>query len=200
MKIKGIELKVQALVCLGLYYGFARHLPVSFGLFGKPSKWIRYQLAKRIFKKCGKGVNIERGASFGSGRDIEIGNNSGIGRNCSIPSNTIYEDEKVKVFLDINPNTNGHSLIIPKKHIVTVDELDEELALHILKVEKEMKKLLQEKLNCEGLTIVQNNELGQEVKHYHVHLIPRYSNDNWNLTYDQNIIKDLEETYNNIIN
>lgn len=89
MKIKGIELKVQALVCLGLYYGFARHLPASFGLFGKPSKWIRYQLAKRIFKKCGKGVNIERGASFGSGRDIEIGNNSGIGRNCSIPSNTI---------------------------------------------------------------------------------------------------------------
>lgn len=118
----------------------------------------------------------------------------------SIPSKTIYEDEKVKVFLDINPNTNGHSLIIPKKHIVTVDELDEELALHILKVEKEMKKLLQEKLNCEGLTIVQNNELGQEVKHYHVHLIPRYSNDNWSLTYDQNIIKDLEETYNNIMN
>lgn len=118
----------------------------------------------------------------------------------SIPSKTIYEDEKVKVFLDINPNTNGHSLIIPKKHIVTVDELDEELALHILKVEKEMKNLLQEKLNCEGLTIVQNNELGQEVKHYHVHLIPRYSNDNWSLTYDQNIIKDLEETYNNIMN
>ena len=118
----------------------------------------------------------------------------------NIPSKTIYEDEKLKVFLDINPNTNGHSLIIPKKHIVTVDELDEELALHILKVEKEMKNLLQEKLNCEGLTIVQNNELGQEVKHYHVHLIPRYSNDNWNLTYDQNIIKDLEETYNNIIN
>ena len=118
----------------------------------------------------------------------------------SIPSKTIYEDEKVKVFLDINPNTNGHSLIIPKKHIVTVDELDEELALHILKVEKEMKKLLQEKLNCEGLTIVQNNELGQEVKHYHVHLIPRYSNDNWSLTYNQNIIKDLEETYNNIMN
>lgn len=93
MKIKGIELKVQALVCLGLYYGFARHLPASFGLFGKPSKWLRYQLAKRIFKKCGKGVNIERGASFGSGRDIEIGNNSGIGRNCSIPSNTIIGND-----------------------------------------------------------------------------------------------------------
>lgn len=118
----------------------------------------------------------------------------------SIPSKTIYEDEKVKVFLDINPNTNGHCLIIPKKHIVTVDEIDEELALHILKVEKQIYQLLKDKLHIEGLTIVQNNELGQEVKHYHVHLIPRYHNDNWSLTYDQNIIKDLEETYDKIMN
>ena len=46
----------------------------------------------------------------------------------SIPSRTIYEDDLVKVFLDINPNTNGHCLIIPKKHIVTVNELDTFLA------------------------------------------------------------------------
>lgn len=118
----------------------------------------------------------------------------------SIPSKTIYEDEKVKVFLDIKPNTNGHSLIIPKKHIVTVEEIDNDLYSHILDVEKKMYKLLKEKLNIEGLTIVQNNELGQEVKHYHVHLIPRYSFDKWNLTYDQNIIKDLDEVYESIMN
>lgn len=118
----------------------------------------------------------------------------------SIPSRTIYEDDLVKVFLDINPNTNGHCLIIPKKHIVTVNELDSELIKHILEVEKMMYKLLKEKLNIDGLTIVQNNEYGQEVKHYHVHLIPRYTNDNWNLTYDQNIIKDLDEIYNIITN
>ena len=63
-----------------------------------------------------------------------------------------------------------------------------------------MYKLLKEKLNIEGLTIVQNNELGQEVKHFHVHLIPRYKDDQWNLTYDQNIIKDLEEIHNKIMN
>lgn len=118
----------------------------------------------------------------------------------SIPSKTIYEDDLVKVFLDINPNTNGHCLIIPKKHIVTVNELDSELTTHILEVEKKMYKLLKEKLNIDGLTIVQNNEYGQEVKHYHVHLIPRYTNDNWSLTYDQNIIKDLDEIYNIITN
>lgn len=93
MRIKGIEIRFQALTCLALYYGFARYLPVSFGAFGRPSKWIRYQLAKQIFKKCGKGVNIERGASFGSGRNIEIGDNSGLGRNCCIPSNTIIGND-----------------------------------------------------------------------------------------------------------
>jgi len=114
----------------------------------------------------------------------------------SIPSKTIYEDELVKVFLDINPNTNGHSLIIPKKHIVTVNELDNELISHILEVEKKMYKLLKEKLNIEGLTIVQNNELGQEIKHYHVHLIPRYKDDNFNIKYDKNLIEDIDKIYN----
>lgn len=52
------------------------------------SKSIRYQLVKRIFKVCGKNVNVERRASFGSGREIEIGDNSGIGINACIPANT----------------------------------------------------------------------------------------------------------------
>ena len=118
----------------------------------------------------------------------------------SIPSKTIYEDEQIKVFLDINPNTNGHCLIIPKKHIVTVNELDNELITHILEVEKKIYKLLKDKLNIEGLTIVQNNELGQEVKHYHVHLIPRYHNDNWQMKFNQENLLELEKVYNQIMN
>lgn len=118
----------------------------------------------------------------------------------TIPSKTIYEDDIVKVFLDINPNTNGHCLIIPKKHIITVNELDSKLITHILEVEKKMYKLLKEKLNIEGLTIVQNNELGQEVKHYHVHLIPRYKNDDWSLINSQENLKSLDEIYNIIMN
>lgn len=117
----------------------------------------------------------------------------------SIPSKTIYEDELVKVFLDINPNTNGHCLIIPKKHIVTVKEVDSILTTHILEVEKKIYDLLKEKLNIKGLTIVQNNELGQEVKHYHVHLIPRYEDDNWNINFNQESLKDTDETYQEIM-
>ena len=112
----------------------------------------------------------------------------------TIPSSTVYEDEMVKVFLDINPNTNGHMLIVPKKHIVTVNELDNELATHILEVEKKMHSLITEKLHAEGLTIVQNNDLGQDVKHYHVHLIPRYSDDCWKMHFRQDNIVDLKFT------
>ena len=82
-------MKVIKLVCLAIYYCFARYLPVSYApIVGKPSKWIRYQLCRRLFAKCGKNVNVERGAFFGNGSLIEIGDNSGIGVNCHIPSNT----------------------------------------------------------------------------------------------------------------
>lgn len=118
----------------------------------------------------------------------------------NIPSKTIYEDDLVKVFLDINPNTNGHCLIIPKKHIVTIEEMDIELVTHILEVEKKIYRILKEKLNIEGLTIIQNNDLGQEVKHYHVHLIPRYQNDNWEIHFNQKNLVELDEVYHKIIN
>ncbi len=117
-----------------------------------------------------------------------------------IPSNKVYEDDKVLVFLDINPNTNGHMLIIPKEHIVTVDEVSSSLASHILEVEKKMHKLLTEKLNCKGLTIVQNNNYGQEVKHYHVHLIPRYTDDCWKMAFRQDNLLDVKEVLDKLNN
>ena len=77
-------------ICRILYYYFARYLPASTNRFlGKASKAVRYQLCRRIFKKCGVGVNVERGAAFGSGYDVEIGDYSGIGINAEIPNGTI---------------------------------------------------------------------------------------------------------------
>lgn len=118
--------------------------------------------------------------------------------NGDIPSSKVYEDDKVLVFLDISPNTNGHMLIVPKEHVVTVDDINEDLAKHILKVEKEMYSLLKDKLNCEGMTIVQNNDLGQEVKHYHVHLIPRYKDDCWKMAFRQDNLKEVNEILNEL--
>jgi len=91
-----------------------------------------------------------------------------------VPSYCLYEDNLVKVFLDVNPNHNGHTLIVPKKHYENFFDIDEDTLHHILKVAKDIAKLLKEKLNCEGITLTQNNGLGQEVKHYHLHLVPRY--------------------------
>lgn len=94
--------------------------------------------------------------------------------NGEIPSYTIYEDDIVKVFLDINPDSNGHLLIIPRKHILDLDEMDEKTLAHMMKIAKKMKQLLQEKLNIDGLTLIQNNGAIQDVKHFHLHLKPYY--------------------------
>ncbi len=69
---------------LVLYYFVARYLPRSNSIYAFGSKQIRYWICKRLFAKCGKNVNIEHGADFGSGRYIEIGDNSGIGVNCVV--------------------------------------------------------------------------------------------------------------------
>ena len=62
------------------------------------------------------------------------------------PSYTIYEDEIVKVFLNINPSSDGHLLIIPKKHFTNLSDIDLDTLNHINKVSKNMYKLLKEKL------------------------------------------------------
>jgi len=94
--------------------------------------------------------------------------------NGEIPSYTIYEDDIVKVFLDVNPRSNGHTLIIPKKHYKDLDDIDNDTLNHIMKIAKQIKKLLEEKLNPNGIMLVQNNGVLQEVKHYHLHLVPNY--------------------------
>lgn len=96
--------------------------------------------------------------------------------NGDIPSYKIYEDDYVLCFLDINPDSNGHSLIIPKKHFKDLDEIDNDTLSHIMDVARKIKKLLEDKLNIDGLTLIQNNGDVQEVKHYHLHLKPYYKN------------------------
>jgi len=114
-----------------------------------------------------------------------------------IPSYTVYEDEKVKVFLDINPNNDGHLLVIPKKHKANIYEMDDETLLYILNVIRtKFATLLKDKLAIDGLTISQNNDYGQEVKHFHIHVIPRYKNDKFPLKSD---CSNVEEIYHKLV-
>jgi len=105
-----------------------------------------------------------------------------------IPSYTLYEDDIVKVFLDVNPNSEGHTLIIPKEHYTDIEDIPLEVLNHINKISKNIYKLLKNKLKPDGLSLVQNNGSAQEVKHYHLHLIPRYINKTNN--------KKIEEIFN----
>lgn len=115
-----------------------------------------------------------------------------------IPSLTIYEDEMIKVFLDINPSTNGHCLIVPKKHYENMLDIDDKVYLHIHKKAQEMENILKKALKCVGLTLIQNNGLGQDVKHYHLHLIPRYKNDNLMHKFNKEILIDTNKIYEQI--
>ncbi len=120
--------------------------------------------------------------------------------NGEIPSKTIYEDELVKVFLDINPSTNGDMLIVPKKHYENVYDLDETLVPHIHKLIKTLYDLVKEKLGAVGLTIAQNNGHGQEIKHYHVHVTPRYLDDGIHVNKNTDILVGLDEVFDQLIN
>jgi len=99
--------------------------------------------------------------------------------NGEIPSNTLYEDDDFRVILDIEPATKGHALILPKKHFANLYEIDDERASKVLLVAKQMATKMQKALNCDGLNVLQNNGVmaGQTVFHFHMHLVPRYEND-----------------------
>lgn len=113
-----------------------------------------------------------------------------------VPSKTIYEDELIKIFLDINPSTNGDLLIIPKKHYTDINDIDEKIITHSLEITREkIYPLLKAKLNCEGLTIVQNNDYGQDIKHFHIHLTPRYKEDCLLHKYNKEILQDISDVF-----
>ena len=116
--------------------------------------------------------------------------------NGELPSKTIYEDELIKVIMNINPTSNGHLLVLPKEHYVNILDIKEEVITHSFKIIRDkLYPLLKEKLNCEGLTISENNFLGQEIKHFHIHLTPRYENDLIDFNYNKDLLENIDDIY-----
>lgn len=106
--------------------------------------------------------------------------------NGEIPSSTIYEDEDFRVFLDLNPATRGHALLVPKEHFDNLFELEDKLCEKAVVLAKKLASRMKQVLGCDGFNLVQNNgeAAGQTVFHFHLHLIPRYESDmagiSWN--------------------
>lgn len=107
--------------------------------------------------------------------------------NGKIPSKKIYEDELVIGILDINPNGEGHTLIIPKTHYTDYKELPDDLILHIEKVKKHIADKLEEKLQRHSITFIVNYLDAQIIKHYHQHIIPAFNRE---------ITKSIDDVYN----
>lgn len=93
-----------------------------------------------------------------------------------IPANKVYEDENFLSFLDIKPVSDGHLLIIPKKHTIWMQEADDETIKNIFILTKKLMLALKTGMPCD---YVQMSVVGNEVPHFHVHLIPRHEGDNF---------------------
>ena len=96
-----------------------------------------------------------------------------------IPSHKVYEDNATLAFLDINPASRGHALVIPKQHAVDLYDMPPDALSNVAQVAQQVARRLQEVLQPDGLNVIQNNgsAAGQAVFHYHVHLIPRWQGD-----------------------
>ncbi len=94
--------------------------------------------------------------------------------NREIPSNIVYEDEKVIAFNDINPAAPIHILVIPKKHIETLLDISEEDSSLIAYIYQIINKIAEEKgFDKKGFRVITNcgEDSGQEVKHIHFHVL-----------------------------
>ncbi len=118
-----------------------------------------------------------------------------------IPSKIVYEDKEIIAILDISQTTKGHTLVIPKKHYNNFLEMPENEFANLMKVVQQLSKKIISKLNAKGSnTLINTNEVsGQTVMHTHVHIIPRYEeNDSIKVEFKENKL-DLDKILEQIV-
>lgn len=96
-----------------------------------------------------------------------------------IPSFKVYEDDAVLAYLDINPFSKGHTLVIPKAHYAGLLDAPEETLATLVSRVKKVAAHVKGALGCDGFNILQNNgeAAGQTVRHLHFHIVPRWNGD-----------------------
>lgn len=101
-------------------------------------------------------------------------------------TNSIYEDDDFNVILDAGPATKGHALILPKEHYANLYEIPEDTLASAARLAKKLATHMTDVLGCDGFNLVQNNgeAAGQSVFHFHLHLIPRYKDDNQHILWE----------------
>lgn len=96
-----------------------------------------------------------------------------------IPAYIVYEDDVVIAFLDITQASKGHTLVCPKVAYKDIFELPLDVASHLFYVVAKLSKIIKKAFNPDGLNTLSNNGIlaSQSVFHFHMHIIPRYEND-----------------------
>ncbi len=121
--------------------------------------------------------------------------------NKEIPDHVVFENDDYLAFLDIEPNTVGHTLVIPKKHIGSFAEQSNEEAADHMKVVHSVATQLHSILGSAGFNVAINNgpAAGQIVEHVHWHIIPRYAGDGLeHFAHSLDAKNKLEETFKKI--
>jgi histidine triad (HIT) family protein len=96
-----------------------------------------------------------------------------------LPSETVQEDQHTVAFMDINPWTRGHALVIPRNHSPNIYEVSDEDLQHTAIAAKQLAVRVRERLRCDGVNVLNASEPAawQSVFHFHMHVIPRYDDD-----------------------
>lgn len=111
-----------------------------------------------------------------------------------IPSYKIYEDDMFLAFLDISQATKGHTLVIPKKHYNSMEDIDPTLAGELFTLTVKLANNIANALNITNYNILNNKGslAGQTVEHFHLHIIPRYETDDILIEFRPNKLTDQE--------
>ena len=115
-----------------------------------------------------------------------------------IPAVTVLDEESVLAFMDINPSSKGHLLVVPKNHAENIFEIPESDLAALINAVKRCAKAAKEALKAEGITILQLNGAASDqiVPHLHIHIIPRWKNDGLPISSWEMKSGDMEEITN----
>lgn len=111
-----------------------------------------------------------------------------------IPSYKVYEDNLVIAFLDISPASRGHTLVVPKEHFSDFTTCPKDILDHCFEVAQVVAQAQIRQLDATGVNILSNvgESAGQTVRHFHIHVIPRYADDGLKLAFPPHRLEDKE--------
>jgi histidine triad (HIT) family protein len=120
------------------------------------------------------------------------------------PASIVYSDDKVMAFMDICPINLGHVLVIPKVHAAYMSELDGEIGAHLFKITMRISEAVRKSgVRCEGINlfVADGEDASQDVFHFHLHIIPRFKGDGFDLKFGpNNLLRPSRKKLNKIAN